>query len=98
MTSEYEDLANAIIERAVKDYRAALKRLKHVPEKERQDILEKLHKEEKEKKKRKKGRTPLERAVWTKYECEVFFDSEWFCVLTTLDGKMLLIMLQKEGI
>lgn len=97
MTSEYEELANAIIERAAIDYRAALKRLKPVPKKERQDILEKLLKEEK-KKKRKQGRTPLERAVWTKHECEEFFGSEWFCVLTSLDGKMLLIKLQKEGI
>ena len=105
MTLEYEDLANAIIERAVKDYRAAQKKLKNLSDEKRKELYENLLKEEAEKKtpeyklKEKKGRkkkTAQDRAVLTFYECENFFRSKWFCVLTTLDGNELIRKLQEE--
>lgn len=66
----YENLANAIIIRAVKDYRYILRVLKHCP-----------------------------MDVWVlrqKRQIEGFFLSEWFEVLTDLDGRELLKLLRKE--
>ena len=66
----YENLANAIILQAVKDYRHAL------------EVLQ---------------RNPLYRSAQdTKAECERFFCSEWFQILTSVDGKMLMRKLQQE--
>ena len=64
-----EELANAIIIQAVKDYRAALRDKK------------KSHQELREHKIR---------------ECEKFFRSEWFEILTKLNGELLLNRLQEE--
>ena len=58
------ELANAIVERAAKDYRKALKDLHKNPQYE--DALE------------------------TKKECEEFFLSGWFGVLTNLNGEVLM--------
>ena len=66
----YEDLANAIILQAVKDYRMALKSLKANP----------------------RNRT----AMADKDEIERFFRSDWFSVLTSVDGEMLIRSLQME--
>lgn len=60
----YESLANGIIEQAVKDYREALQRLDHHPEK-------------------------------NDYKAEVnsiehFFCSDWYQMLTDLDGNLLM--------
>lgn len=68
--TNYENLANAIILQAVKDYRMALKCLKANP----------------------KNRTALS----DKDEIERFFRSQWFTVLTSVDGEMLIRSLTME--
>ena len=68
--TNYENLANAIILQAVKDYRMALKSLKANP----------------------RNRT----AMADKDEIERFFRSDWFSVLTSVDGEMLIGSLQME--
>lgn len=68
--TNYENLANAIILQAVKDYRMALKSLKANP----------------------RNRT----AMADKDEIERFFRSDWFSVLTSVDGEMLIRSLQLE--
>ena len=68
--TNYENLANAIILQAVKDYRMALKSLKANP----------------------RNRT----AMADKDEIEGFFRSDWFSVLTSVDGEMLIRSLQME--
>lgn len=65
-----ENLANAIIVQAAKDYRMALKSLKANP----------------------RNRTVMA----DKTEIERFFRSEWFTVLTSVDGEMLIRSLQME--
>ena len=70
MTDPWENLANAIILQAVKDYRMALKSLKANP----------------------RNRT----AMADKDEIERFFRSDWFSVLTSVDGEMLIRSLQME--
>ena len=60
----YNDLANAIVAQAVKDYKRALRQIKRHPD--------------------------HERAAITKRECEEFFFSEWFRVLTDMDPDYLL--------
>ena len=68
--TNYENLANAIILQAVKDYRMALKSLKANP----------------------RNRT----AMADKDEIERFFRPDWFSVLTSVDGEMLIRSLQME--
>lgn len=68
--TNYENLANAIILQAVKDYRMALKSLKA----------------------NRRNRT----AMADKDEIERFFRSDWFSVLTSVDGEMLIRSLQME--
>lgn len=68
--TNYENLANAIILQAVKDYRMALKSIKANP----------------------RNRT----AMADKDEIERFFRSDWFSVLTSVDGEMLIRSLQME--
>ncbi len=66
----YEKLANAIVLKAVKDYRTALKRVARHP-KDRDGLA-------------------------VKNECERFFRSGWFGVLTGIDPEMLMRKLQME--
>ena len=66
----YEDLANAIILQAVKDYRLALQALKAHP----------------------KNKS----ALADKDEVERFFRSQWFTVLTSIDGETLIRSLIQE--
>lgn len=68
--TNYENLANAIILQAVKDYRVVLKSLKANP----------------------RNRT----AKADKEEIERFFCSDWFSLLTSVDGEMLIRSLQME--
>ena len=68
--TNFENLANAIILQAVKDYRMALKCLRANP----------------------KNRT----ARADKDEIDRFFRSQWFKVLTSVDGEMLIRSLQME--
>ena len=68
--TKYENLANAIILQAVKDYRVALKCLKVNP----------------------RNKT----AIADKDEIEKFFRSDWFSVLTSVDGEMLIRSLNME--
>lgn len=72
MIDVYEKLANSVILQAVKDYRAARKKLKYHP-------------------KNKDAKLMIE-------DCESFFRSDWFAVLTSLDGEMLLKKLKEEEI
>ena len=67
----YESLANAIILRAVEDYRAARMKLKLNPE--------------------------YGPALELAKDCESFFLSEWFSLLTKVDGAVLLKRLQEEA-
>lgn len=66
----YENLANAIVLSAVKDYRTALKRVARHP-KDRDGLA-------------------------TKNECERFFRSGWFGILTSIDPEVLIRKLQME--
>lgn len=59
----YENLANAIIIQAAKDYKKALKALKR--------------------------NSRYEPALFIKRDCEKFFRSAWFAVLTNLNGEAL---------
>lgn len=68
--TNYENLANAIILQAVKDYRMALKSLKANP----------------------RNRD----ALADRNEIERFFRSQWFSVLTSVDGEMLIRSLKEE--
>jgi hypothetical protein len=68
--TNYENLANAIILQAVKDYRMAMKCLRANP----------------------KNRT----ARADKDEIDRFFRSQWFMVLTSIDGEMLIRSLNME--
>lgn len=70
MTDPYENLANAIILQAVKDWRSAVRTLKK--------------------------RTRYDPAKQIKEECERFFLSDWFEVLTSVDGRLLLRKLKEE--
>ena len=100
----YEQLANAVILKAVDDYRAAWKKIKYLPEDKRKSIYEEVMKLEEEKNsveyrlklKRVRRKTAQEKAVTTFYECEDFFRSRWFGVLTALDGDKLIRMLREE--
>ena len=66
----YEELANAIILQAVKDYRDAVERLRYTP-----DDKSALH---------------------DKKSIERFFRSEWFSILSDLNGELLLKKLKEE--
>lgn len=68
--TNYENLANAIILQAVRDYRVDLKALKANPR--NRDALD--------------DRKGIER----------FFRSQWFTVLTSIDGGMLIRSLREE--
>ena len=66
----YQALANAVVQNAAEDYRAALKRLDKDPE----NVIAKAEVQE------------LKR----------FFRSQWYEVLTEVDGEYLINMLEKE--
>ncbi|HNZ49792.1 MAG TPA: hypothetical protein PKN92_13185 [Candidatus Hydrogenedentes bacterium] len=66
----YQALANAVVQNAAEDYRAALKRLNKDPE----NVIAKAEVQE------------LKR----------FFRSQWYEVLTEVDGEYLINMLEKE--
>ena len=70
MTDPYENLANAIVITAAKDYRDALRSLK-----------------------RNKSNNNAKRM---KEEVERFFNSDWYSVLTDLDGAFLMRKIQEE--
>ena len=70
MTDPYENLANAIVITAAKDYRDALRSLT-----------------------RNKNNNNAKRM---KEEVERFFNSDWYSVLTDLDGAFLMRKVQEE--
>ena len=71
MTDAYENLANAIILLAVKDYRQALKLL---------------------------SKNPHSRSAMAAVnEMERFFRSDWYEILTSVDGEMLIRKLREEA-
>lgn len=68
--NEFQTLANAIIEQAAKDYRAARKRLR---------------------------KNPYHLASMRNVtEVEVFFQSDWFKAMTTINGSTVLNLLREE--
>ena len=67
---QFEGLANAIIIRAVIDYRLALKQLRQNP--------------------------LFQPAIRMSYEVERFFRSDWFSILTRINGIELLARLKTE--
>ena len=67
----WEELANAIVLQAVKDYRIARWRVRRFAD-------------------AKKSQTRIR-------ECERFFRSEWFRVLTEIDGEQLISDLRSEA-
>lgn len=71
MQENYQDLANAIIEQAAKDYIKAVRFLLKHP------------------------KNPD--AMYTKRECERFFNSEWYKMLTPIDGRWLRLRLKEEA-
>lgn len=71
MTDWYDNLANAIVLLAVKDWREAVKTLKKRPR--------------------------YAAAKQMKEECEAFFLSDWFEMLTSVDGRTILQKLKKEA-
>jgi hypothetical protein len=81
----YESLANAVIVQAVKDYRQAihfLNRHPHTPD---------LDTEEAKKDKRKNAlRNKIIKSEGERDSIERFFRSEWFELLSNLDGEVLL--------
>lgn len=70
MDDNYQDLANAIVVQAAKDYKWALKKLLESPD----DL---------------KAKNRL-------LEIEVFFRSDYYRLLTDLDGEMLIAKLKQE--
>lgn len=70
MDDNYQDLANAIIILATKDYRRVLKRLMKLPSSDstKNEIM----------------------------QLEAFFQSDYFKLLTSLDGEMLIEKLKQE--
>jgi len=74
----YQRLASALIIQAVKDYRKALRFLKHHPPELDQNPQQ--HARRDQAIKNEHERAALER----------FFRSEWFAMLTALDGELLL--------
>ena len=71
MDDNYQDLANAIVVRAAKDYRKALERL--------DNPLEGVHAE-----------NDIKRL-------EEFFRSDYYKLLTSVDGELLINKLKQEG-
>lgn len=70
MSRPYENLANAIILQAAKDYRAALRKLKRNPQNKD--------------------------AKYTISEVERFFRSDWYKMLTDVDGELIIKKLREE--
>lgn len=87
MTEQYQELANAIIEQAVDDYRKLAKCYHHTV-KMRKHVRKKATREE---------LLYKQRAIRRKLtDIEKFFKSMWFTELTTIDGHMILKRLQEE--
>ena len=71
MDDNYQDLANAIVVRAAKDYRKALEKLDKPPDSVRaENDIKRL---------------------------EEFFRSDYYKLLTSLDGELLINKLKQEG-
>jgi hypothetical protein len=81
----YEELANAIIAQAVQDYRAELRFLKRHPHTPDLDTEEAESDEQ-----RRKLKARIEKHECEQSRIEVFFRSEWFLLLTDLDGDVLM--------
>ncbi len=87
--TNYENLANAIILQAVKDYRTALKCMDRNPNNRNAQS----DKEEVERFFRSQW---YRNAQSDKEEVERFFRSQWYSALTSVDGEMLIRSLQEE--
>ena len=71
MRDNWEDFANAIILKAVDDYRLASRRIRNIPDDE-------------------KSRKRIREVEW-------FFRSEWFRLLSDVDGSTILCNLRREA-
>ena len=80
----YENLANAIILQAVKDYRQALRYLKRHPHTQDLDSAEAMHDMRK-----RALRSMIIRKENERDEIEQFFRSDWFEVISNLNGEAL---------
>ena len=93
--NSFEALANAVIERAARDYREALHYLKEnprTPEMKDSEVLRKNPGLE-------RARNRIIDAEVTAYGCEKFFKSGYFEILTDLDGPALMRGIRKlEGV
>lgn len=90
----YENLANAIILQAVKDYRQAMRFLKRYPHTPDLDTDEAVHD------KRKSGlRAMIIKKENERDDIECFFRSGWFVAITNLNGVALLnkVRAMEEG-
>lgn len=87
MLENYQELANAIIELAARDYRKLAKGY-HKVTKQRNRARKKDTKKELEYKMR-----GIKRKIT---DIETFFTSKWFSELTTINGEMIVERLRKE--
>ena len=85
MDTPYENLANAIVIQAVKDYRQALRFLKHHPHTPDIDT-----EEAKANKRKRVLRNKILEHECERDDIERFFRSGWFETLSNLDGETLL--------
>jgi hypothetical protein len=92
----YENLANGIILQAVKDYKETLKDIKKIV-KEYDTTLEREHSREELKRIKKDFRFDFNRKIKEKEEVEVFFYSEWYKQLTSVDPEYLINKLKEEN-
>ena len=87
MLENYQELANAVIELAVKDYRKLSKGYQRTVQ-ERNRVRKKDTRKELEYKMR-----GIKRKIT---DIENFFTSKWFSELTTISGEMIVDRLRKE--
>lgn len=81
MNTAYQELANAVVLQAAKDYRCALRYLAKHPTAKGLDDEE---------------RKRFWRARARRQEVERFFKSGWFSELTTISGEKLMVQLKEE--
>ena len=108
---KYENLSNAIIERAVDDYRSIAIKLNYLKN-NKDKVMQKIHEHDVKLMKpvhytadglQQAYNRKVTAAKYELLDIENFFCSEWYRVLTKIDGKALLKMVkedikEKEGI
>ena len=101
---KYENLANAIIERAVDDYKAQARKLNYLKT-HKFEVLQKIVQHESKKahpifytgtELQAEYNRKVRAAKYKLMNIESFFGSPWYCILTNVDGKALLQMLKEQ--